>query len=439
LGRAERHAEDESAASSVLRRRGVLLVEQGGRGGVADYTGMLAAALARLGLPVTLATAGDHLYPSAPGVRIVPVFAYVRGHSGPARWVRRAGLGPLANGVRFLVSLPTLVSLSRRHALTHMQGWEAPSLGLIATLAFRSTGAVLVYTAHNTFERRPRRLDSARILPALSRQTIVHTEADRDRVSRPPTVIPHGHYRLVADTARAVDADRARSALGVPRDALVVLLFGVLRPDKGLNDLLDAAADLPAWHVLIAGEERGALAGAAERLRSSRLAGRVTIAQGFQPIDQVGRLFAAADLVALPYQRASQSGVLHLAYGFGRPVVAYPVGGLTEAVIEGTTGWICREASPRALADALRQAAQAGRSELRRAGEEGRRWAEREFDWDRIAQATEAVYLRALSGDRPGPPEFTRGGGAGDAGDAPPLRAAAPPRRPPGSPQAPLG
>ena len=420
----------EASARAALHEHGVLIVEQGGRGGVADYTAQLAAGLASRGVPVTIATADDHLYPAVPGVRAVGVFAYVRGHSQLAQRVRRAGLGPVANGLRLLASLPALLALSRRHAVTHVQGWEAPSLGLTATLLLRAVSSTLVYTAHNTFERRAGRLDSARVLPALSRQTIVHTESDRHRVSRPPAVIPHGHYRAVAESAPVLDTDQARRALGLPTDRPIVLLFGVLRPDKGLNDLLDAAAGIPAWHVLIAGEDHGGLAPAAGRLSAAALAGRVTVLEGFHPIDHVGRLFAAADLVALPYRRASQSGVLHLAYGFARPVAAYPVGGLTEAVIPGVTGWICREPTPDALADVLREAGAAGREELRRLGEEGRRWAEEAFDWDRIAELTEMVYLRAL---------LSGAASTNERDDGPRPVAAAPPPRLPGSPRGPGG
>jgi glycosyltransferase involved in cell wall biosynthesis len=380
----------------ALRRRGVLIVEQGGRGGVADYTGFLAAGLAARGLPVTLATADDHLYRPVPGVRVVRMFRYARGHSPAARLLRRAGLGRMLNGLRFLGSMPRLIVLSRRHAVTHIQGFERPSLALIAMLALRLSGARMVYTAHNTFERSRKRLDRARLLPALARQTIVHTEADRGRVSRPPTVIPHGHYGGLADAAPAADPATARAGLAIPADVPVVLLFGVLRPDKGLNDLLDAITDAPPWHALIAGEEHGGLASASERLASPQVTGRVTVVEGFQPIDAVGRLFAAADVVALPYRRASQSGVLHLAYGFAKPVVAYPVGGLTEAVIPGVTGWVCSEPSPPALARALREIGSLGREQLRRLGPDLRRWAQERFGWDEIAKATEAVYAQAV-------------------------------------------
>jgi glycosyltransferase involved in cell wall biosynthesis len=383
-----------------LHRRGVLIVEQGGRGGVADYTGCLARALAARGVPVTVATAEDHRYGVTPGVRIAPVFAYVRGHSPLARRARELGLGRVLNGLRFLLALPRLARLARNPAVVHVQGWERTSLGLVATVILLARGARIVYTAHNTFERRRRALDGARVFTPLARHTIVHSAADVQRVTGPASVVPHGHYAEVADQGRRVPADAAREALGLSDELPVVLLFGVLRPDKGLSDLLAAAAQAPRWQVLVAGKEDGALDAARETLTRPELIGRVTIREGFQEIDAIAELFAAADLVALPYQRASQSGVLHLAYGFRRPVVAYPVGALADAVIEGETGWRCAQPTPSALTAALNEADRAGREELRRRGEAGRRWATQTFDWSAIAAATEAVYASVMRPQR---------------------------------------
>ena len=67
------------------------------------------------------------------------------------------------------------------------------------------------------------------------------------------------------------------------------------------------------------------------------------VREGFLDMDEVAELFAAADTVALPYREASQSGVLLLAYGFSRPVIVYPSGGMLEAVVDGETGWVCSE------------------------------------------------------------------------------------------------
>lgn len=380
---------------------GVLLVEQGGRGGVADYTACLAGALAERGIPVTIATARDHRYPRLAGVKVAPMFAYVRGHTAPARAMRRLGLGKVMNGLRFLGSLVPLYRLARRYPVAHVQGWETPSLGLLATLVLRISGTHIVYTAHNTFERTASALDGARIFPALARQTIVHTAGDRERIARPTVLIPHGNYTGLADAAPAIEPAAARRALDLPDDVPVVLLFGVLRPDKGLSDLLEALLLAPDWHAVIAGEEDGALAGAADLLSSSQLVDRLTVREGFQEMPAVGAVFAACDLVALPYRIASQSGVLHLAYGFCRPVVAYPVGGLPDAVRDGETGWVCARPSPAALADVLNRAGTLGREEMRRRGVAARQFADNEFGWSEIAAATQAVYRAALAPDAP--------------------------------------
>ena len=130
-------------------------------------------------------------------------------------------------------------------------------------------------------------------------------------------------------------------------------MYGQLRTDKGLAYLLDAAELVPDVHVLIGGEDAGALTAVRERLASPALRGRVTLREGFQEMRETAELFAAADTVALPYRAASQSGVLLLAYGYARPVIIYPVGGMVEAVIDGETGWICAEPSVQALARAL--------------------------------------------------------------------------------------
>jgi glycosyltransferase involved in cell wall biosynthesis len=377
-----------------LRARGVLIIEQGGRGGVADYTACLSAALVKRGIPVTIATADDHLFAPAPGVRIEPVFAYVRGNAAVTAWLRRKGFGKVLNGLRFLASIPRLALLARSSAVVHSMGWERTSIGIAATLAVRAARVPIVFTAHNTFERIRFSLDQSRVFPRLAEATIVHTEADRAVMGGDVSVIPHGHYGSIADTADPQDPAAARRELGLPEDGLVVLLFGVLRPDKGLGDLLEAAKASPQWHVLVAGEDDGALAAADDKL--TELHGRVTVVEGFLPMDVVARSFAAADLVALPYVRASQSGVLHLAYGFGRAVVAYPVGGLTEAVLPGTTGWLTAAPTPAALAEALGDAAELDRIALHALGERARQWARVRFDWDEIATATEAVYVRAL-------------------------------------------
>jgi glycosyltransferase involved in cell wall biosynthesis len=118
----------------------------------------------------------------------------------------------------------------------------------------------------------------------------------------------------------------------------------------------------------------------------------VRVLRGFVAPERAGELFAAADVVALPYLRASASGVLLLAYGYGRPVLAYPVGGLPEYVADGRTGWLCERADTAALTERLLAVAAAGREECRVRGEAARSFSQEHFGWDAIARRTVALY-----------------------------------------------
>jgi len=382
------------------------MVEQGGRGGEADYTAQLTREIAALGWGVILASADDHLYEPVAGVSVSPVFHYTRGHSALGRLARRAGFCPIVNGIRFLASVPRLVLLARRAQIVHVQGWEFAPLGLIAVACLRLSGAIVVQTRHNTFERGGsltalKRL-VWRILGVLTERTIVHTQADIDRL--PPrtraraALIPHGEYGEVARGGGEADRDEARRRLGIPGDSPAVLMFGQLRTDKGLDDLVAAASEIPTLFLLIGGEELGALAAARPQLDAPALEGRVIVREGFLEMKQAAQLFGAADAVVLPYEVASQSGVLLLAYGFQRPVVVYPVGGLIEAVIDGETGWICSRSDPEALRATLAEVVAAGWPECRRRGRLGAKLAGDRFGWPAIARRTSELYGEVLAG-----------------------------------------
>jgi glycosyltransferase involved in cell wall biosynthesis len=378
----------------------LLMIEQGGRGGVADYTAQLVRALAADGWQVALATADDHLYQAASGVTIHKVFHYVRDGTRHGRAIRRLGLGPVVNGLWFLAALPRLILLSRKADLIHTQGWEFAPLGVVAVLCLRLAGGTVVQTTHNTFER-GRPLDRAhRLLAALTARTIVHTKADLERVPSQANgrvvVIPHGEYGGLARTGGIADRDAARASLGIAPDAPVTLLFGQLRLDKGLGDLLAALERTPRLRLLIGGQEEGALAAVSAQLNSASLAERVTVREGYLSMGEAAQLFAATDTVALPYAIASQSGVLLLAYGFHRPVIIYPVGGLVEAVLDGETGWICSRPDVDGLVAALTASVEAGWVECRRRGEVGASFADEHFAWPTIARRTEELYAGVL-------------------------------------------
>ena len=384
----------------------VLMIEQGGRGGVADYTANLVGALVAVGQPVEVVTAADHVFDDGMGgARLHPIVRYLRPSSPMRRALRRAGLGPVANGLYFLAVLPRIAQLGRRCGLVHLQGGYPP-LSAAAMLAWRALGVPVVYTPHNTFDRGQQFGRLREVTDRLSARVIVHAQADLPQlepsVAARAVVIPHGEYGGLARRGGRAQRAASRAALGLPADATVVLLFGQLRPDKGVGDLLEAAREVEGLHVVLAGEELGGLEPSRELLDAPELEGRVHVHARYLEMAEAAELFAAADAVALPYRQASQSGVLLLAYGFARPVVVYPVGGLPEAVEEGETGWVCDRADPGSLSQALRAVVAAGPEECARRGARGEHLAATRFAWPEIARRTEEVYRHAAITAGPG-------------------------------------
>jgi len=178
----------------------------------------------------------------------------------------------------------------------------------------------------------------------------VERDLDRLKPGAPRRRVPHPFYAQF-DRGRWT-RESARTSLGLEGD--VALFFGYVRAYKGLDTLLRAwrrvRAERPGATLVVAGEfyERPE---AYEAL--AREAGGVRLLNRYIPDDEVEALFRAADVTVLPYRSGTQSGVTHVAYALGSPVIATRVGGITETVHEGETGLTCPPEDPEALAGVL--------------------------------------------------------------------------------------
>lgn len=176
-------------------------------------------------------------------------------------------------------------------------------------------------------------------------------------------------------TARAV----ARDALGLPRDALVVVWVGALSEEKRPALAVDAVAELDGAYLLLAGE--GALRADVEARAESVLPGRHRLAGAVVPLDP---LWAAADVVLLTSRTEGMPGVLIEAALHGVPAVATAVGAVGAIVVDGVTGRLVPDgAGPGAIAAALREVV-AGRAAFGAAAE---RHAGATFIWPAVVPA----------------------------------------------------
>ncbi len=148
-----------------------------------------------------------------------------------------------------------------------------------------------------------------------------------------------------------------------------LLFFGVVRPDKGLDILLQALARTPEHVTLtVAGEFRDGLAETRQLITALGLGTRVTLRPGYLPAAQIPALFAAADALVLPYREATGSQNVQLAFAFGVPVVATTAGALAEAVRAGVDGLTCAPGDIEDLARALNEIAAPETARRLRAG-----------------------------------------------------------------------
>jgi len=151
----------------------------------------------------------------------------------------------------------------------------------------------------------------------------------------------------------------ARKKLGIAENKKVLLFFGYIRAYKGLMNLIEAMPYLlkedENYFLLIVGEFYESKEKYFERIKELNIGKNVLVIDEFVPNEEVGLYYSAADLVVLPYNSATQSGILNIAYGFKKPVVVTNVGGLPELVENGKTGFIVEPHNPLALAEGIKK------------------------------------------------------------------------------------
>lgn len=245
---------------------------------------------------------------------------------------------------------------SQRSEVLVLQWWTAAVLHtyLALAVAARLQGSRVVLEIHELQDPGEAQFGLARYygrwglrqLLRLSRGCLVHSSADLQELRSGflpsgirTAVAPHGPFDQYASTIdRGDPAHPAIAAVtAAPRPSVVnILFFGVIRPYKGLEDLVSVFNDLSEqeaqqFWLTIVGETWEGCTEPARLIASSRHRDRITFVNEYVPDEVAKAAFEHADIVVLPYRRSSSSGPLHLAMGCGLPAVVTSVGGLPEA------------------------------------------------------------------------------------------------------------
>ena len=174
---------------------------------------------------------------------------------------------------------------------------------------------------------------------------------------QPVVVLPHGPH----DHYHAPPGDEPLPPMREPDSSVCNLLFfGVIRPYKGLEDLVEAFGAIPQdrierYWLTVVGETWEGWSLPEQLIAASRYRQRITFVNRYVHDNELDAFLRGADVVVLPYRRSSLSGPLHVAMGYGLPIVMTETGGNVEAA-EGYGGITL---VPPANTEELRQAIEA--------------------------------------------------------------------------------
>jgi len=213
----------------------------------------------------------------------------------------------------------------------------------------------ILFTCHNVFphERFPMDRFLTKLVLNKGDGFIVHSKSDENdllsfkenanRVFNPiPTynVFKIRNINKIEGREEIVQKDR----FDISDSTKLLLFFGFIREYKGLKHLINAmpqvAEHFPDCRLLVVGSFRDDKEEYVNLIKSLGVDSYIYIKDTYTPDNEVEKYFSASDLVVLPYEDATQSAIVQVAFGFEKPVLVTNVGGLPDVVEDTVTGYV---------------------------------------------------------------------------------------------------
>ncbi len=274
------------------------------------------------------------------------------------------------NDTKFLIHTANpinIISVGRKIKKKHpdmviIQWWH-PYFAPCYWLLEKSIGKRIkkVFICHNVFphERFPMDRFLTKLVLKNGDAFIVHSKSDGEDLL---TIKPNAEFRqnphptYNAFKIKNLTKEQARQELHISGEERVLLFFGFVREYKGLKHLLYAIPEIKNQidHVKLFvvgsfGDNKDAYM---KIIKEQKITDCVEVIDGYIPDNEVEKYFAASDLVVLPYESATQSGIVQIAYGFEKPVIVTNVGGLPDVVTDGKTGYVVESGNAKAITEA---------------------------------------------------------------------------------------
>jgi glycosyltransferase involved in cell wall biosynthesis len=310
--------------------------------------------------------------------------------------------GPRRDGA----AVAQLVRLARRRRIDLVHGHSSKA-SLLSALAARGSGVPSVYTPHAWgFQMRkpvPLRAALGSAEMAINRlHARIITVCDAEATAAARWGVARAEQIRVVHTGLPVSASshargRARAALGVGSENVVVAWVGRRSAAKRPEELADVASWLPdAATVLALGYGLGE---DPELTGVLREAGVRVLGSDIEP----GLLLAGADVFLLTSAWEAFPLAVLEAMRAGLPIVAHAVGGVVEQVENGVSGHLVERDDVQGLAKCTRTLVTDATARRRMGAAAGERFRRR-FTLERMLDGVERVYEEILPPDGCRPP-----------------------------------
>ena len=372
----------------------VIFIDVSGKGGITHHIVMMCKAVSRQSIRVSLLT-----------TRTCEMdLGNVRFHHEKRLFAHHAEKSDFAKGILYAVSMCSafLYILKGKPHVVHWHELKIYALEYVLVKWMKRSNIKTVCSVHDVIHQdRPNFTKYLKKLYLEFDALIAHTEDSKnillERFGIPSDriqVIPVGEYSEIASEKAPVKTD-ARKMLGVNVQSKVLLFFGYIRKYKGLDLLLKAMPEVlkkePDTVLIIAGECKEDFKKYEQLMYKCNISHAIVSQIQYIPLEHLPRYFSASDAVVMPYRSIYQSGIVHLAFAFRKPVIATKVGGLPDVVQEGKNGFLVQKNDVKALSETILRAL-SDIPLLERMGEYAFCESKKRLSWNGIAEKVACLY-----------------------------------------------
>ena len=208
------------------------------------------------------------------------------------------------------------------------------------------------------------------------------------------SIIPHGNYTPFINIQ--YDKEKSKEQLGIQNNRRILLFFGMIKKEKGLEVLLSALKGVikqnPDVLLVIAGKPwENDFSVYQKIIDENNLSEYVLLHTKFIHQEAVEHYYCASDLVVLPYKKIYQSGVLMMALSYERPVLVSDLPPLKEIISDNENGFLFKTESVSDLTTKL-NIILSNEVLMEQVRIKGTKLIKKKYDWSEIGRLTKQAY-----------------------------------------------